>query len=520
MFSEFKVCVADIKAKIYLKMPDPADSDSAQTIRPSAVLVRGFMLDVSRGRVPTMRALFELVELLAKLGYNQLQLYVEHTFAFRGHETVWRGASPLTADEIRALDARCRDRGIEFVPNLNSFGHVERWLKHEEYKRLAECPDGFYHEIFKMRRAAGTFFAGEETADFMGGLYREFLPNFSSGLFNIGGDEPWELGLGRSRALCEKFGKRAVYLEHMTRLKKRAETCGKKIMFWGDVLLGEEGALPPEFPAGTVPVVWGYGAGHPFDAQCARVRAALDATGAGTEFYLAPGTSAWLSFGTRQTNAFADIREACAAARKYGARGVLLTTWGDFGYHNPYSANLLPLIFASAEMRGVPAPSSAADFAPALAELGFPRAEPFAEALFAFGRLDDFISKKITNRSWIREAFFARRNAFPQLADGVPAREIADAKSETLRVLGVLGGISGVAATAPMFSEFRVAAEMALAALRRAEAFLNGDAGTLAAVESEIEGALREKFAAAWRLFAREGGLSESLEYFSVSAPG
>lgn len=485
---------------------------------PAAVPVRGFMLDVSRGRVPTMSALFSLIDVLEKLRFNQLQLYVEHTFAFARHEVVWRDASPLTAEEIRAADAYCSARGIELVPNLNSLGHVERWLKHEAYRHLAECPDGFFHEVFKMHRAAGTFAVGEESADFMGELYREFLPNFSSEKFNVGGDEPWELGQGRSRALCEKIGRRAAYVGQMIRLKKRAEACGKKIMFWGDVLLGEDGALPPEFLAGTIPVVWGYEAGHPFDAQCFRVRAALEeisggngrGNAGGAEFYLAAGTSSWLSFGTRQTNAFANIRAACAAARRHGARGVLLTAWGDFGYHNPYSANLLPLIFASAEMRGVPAPTAAADFAPALAELGFPDAAAFAEALFSFGKLDDFISKKITNRSWIREVFFAKSEALPRLAEGVPADEIAAAKAACARVLKIAERVPAV----PAVREFRVAAEMAFAALRRAEALVRNDAGTLAAVEAEIAGTLREKFAGAWRLFAREGGLSEALDYF------
>lgn len=504
-------------------VPKKKSPSPPQPAKPrSAVPVRGFMLDVSRGRVPTMPSLFALTDLLEKLGYNQLQLYVEHTFAFGGHEIVWREASPLTAEEIRALDARCRSRGIELVPNLNSFGHVERWLKHEKYKPLAECPDGFYHEIFKMRRAAGTFAACEESADFMGALYREFLPNFSSEKFNIGGDEPWELGQGRSRALCEKIGRRAVYVEHMLRLKKRAEACGKKIMFWGDVLLGEAGELPAEFLENAVPVVWGYEAGHPFGEQCSRVRAALEKTaarlGAGGnasassagEFYVAPGTSAWLSFGTRQTNAFANIREACAAAREHGASGVLLTTWGDFGYHNPFSANLLPLIFCAEEMRGGRAPETAAEFARALAALDFPSAEPLAEALFSFGKLDDFISKKITNRSWIREVFFAKGEAFPRLGDGVPAEEISAALAETARILKILDGVP--ARDVP--PDFRVAAEMAFAALRRADAFLKNDAGTLAAVEREAAGTLKEKFASAWRLRDREGGLAESLSYF------
>ena len=92
--------------------------------------VRGVMLDVSRDKVPTMATLYRLIDMLAEWKINHLQLYIEHTFAYRGHEEVWRDASPLTPQEIRDLDHYCRERFIELVPNQNSFGHMERWLKH------------------------------------------------------------------------------------------------------------------------------------------------------------------------------------------------------------------------------------------------------------------------------------------------------------------------------------------------------------------------------------------------------
>lgn len=80
-------------------------------------LVQGYQLDISRCKVPTMSTLFRMVDFLASLGYNQFQLYTEHTFAYSKHETVWREASPMTPDEIRALDSYCAERGIELVPN-------------------------------------------------------------------------------------------------------------------------------------------------------------------------------------------------------------------------------------------------------------------------------------------------------------------------------------------------------------------------------------------------------------------
>ena len=83
---------------------------------------RGVMLDVSRDKVPTMETLYRLVDELASWKINRLQLYMEHTFAYRAHPAVWANASPFTGDEIEALDRYCRDRFIELVPNQNSFG--------------------------------------------------------------------------------------------------------------------------------------------------------------------------------------------------------------------------------------------------------------------------------------------------------------------------------------------------------------------------------------------------------------
>lgn len=58
---------------------------------------RGLMLDISRNRVPSMPYLRELIDALATLRYNELQLYTEHTFAYREHRSVWHEASPMTA---------------------------------------------------------------------------------------------------------------------------------------------------------------------------------------------------------------------------------------------------------------------------------------------------------------------------------------------------------------------------------------------------------------------------------------
>ena len=103
-----------------------------------AFRTRGVMLDVSRCRVPTMPDLFDQIDLLALLRLNHTELYIEHAFAYQGHEDVWRGADPITPDELKALKHACDAAHIELGANQNCFGHMERWLRLPRYAHLAE----------------------------------------------------------------------------------------------------------------------------------------------------------------------------------------------------------------------------------------------------------------------------------------------------------------------------------------------------------------------------------------------
>jgi len=298
---------------------------------------RGYMLDISRDRVPTMAHLQHLVNALAKLRYNQLQLYTEHTFAYAGHETVWGMASPMTPDEIEQLDAWCAEKHIELVPNQNSFGHMERWLKHNDYRELAECPDGFEHPITGPRDHGTVLRPTEASLQFVNELYDELLPHFTSKQINIGGDEPWELGQGWSAPQIEAEGKHAVYARFLGRVCELAINHDRAPMCWADILM-EDPSFINELPDSAIPVIWGYEANHPFDRQC-EIVASTD-----RPFYVAPGDSTWNSFTGRVRNMLENIRSAARHAMRHEAVGILLTHWGDNGHQQTWPTALPGLV--------------------------------------------------------------------------------------------------------------------------------------------------------------------------------
>jgi hexosaminidase len=278
---------------------------------------RGVMLDVSRCKVPTMATCKLLIDRLAALRLNQVQLYIEHTFAFSAHKAIWHDASPFTHEEILELDQYCADRFIELVPNFNSFGHFERWLRHPEYRHLAECPD---------QAGCSTLAPNAASLRLLEALYDEYLPHFSSSLFNVGCDETWELGQGRSKARARKSSTTAVYLDFLNKIHKLVARKGRRMQFWGDIILHQP-ELIKELPADIVALCWGYDDDHPYPKQCRAFAAA------GVEYYVCPGTSAWNSITGRTDNCLANLESAARNGLKHGATGYLVTDWGDGGHH-------------------------------------------------------------------------------------------------------------------------------------------------------------------------------------------
>ena len=296
---------------------------------------RGVMLDVSRDKVPTLATLLALVDRLAGWKVNQLQLYLEHAFAYRGHEVVWRDASPLTAEDVRTLDARCRRLGIELVPNQNSFGHFHRWLVHEPYRRLAEVPEGLEHPFNPERHEPFSLCPLDPGAlDLLADLYDQLLPNFTSRELNVGLDETFDLGKGRSAAAVAERGKVAVYLDYVREVHRLVSERGCRMQMWGDIVL-EQPELIAQLPPDVIALEWGYEADHPFPDHLQRFAAS------GLDFMVCPGTSSWNSLAGRTENALLNLAAAATNARDTGAYGYLNTDWGDYGHLQPLSVSYL-----------------------------------------------------------------------------------------------------------------------------------------------------------------------------------
>jgi hypothetical protein len=462
---------------------------------------RGVMLDVSRDKVPTMATLYGLVDQLAALKINQLQLYTEHTFAYRGHPDVWAAASPLTGQEILELDQYCRERFIELVPNQNSFGHMERWLKLPGYHELAECPEGFTFP-WGLRHPTGFTLnpLDERSIALVRELYDELLPHFTSPLFNVGCDETFDLGLGKSKAECERVGKGRVYLDFLLKIHDTLQDHQRIMMFWGDIILHHP-ELIAELPRDVVALEWGYEAGHPFDEHLAKFAEA------GIPYFVCPGTSAWCSITGRTDNALANLREAAESGIRHDAAGYLITDWGDLGHHQPLPVSYLGYAAGAAYSWAYEA-NRPLDMAAALdANVFLDRSGTMGQLAADVGNVYQVCKQPLANGSrlfWTLLGGTERRNLY----DGVTREEYARGEVAVESIMARLASARMGRADAGLIGdEFAFAGELLAHACRRGRFLIDRTHGK--DLEAELRG-LSSEHRRIWLARNRPGGLAES----------
>jgi hexosaminidase len=251
-----------------------------------------------------------------------------------------------------------------------SFGHFHRWLKLDAYRSLAECPEGIEHPFSLTKEPFSLCPTDPRAVELLRDLYAQLLPNFSAKEVNIGFDETWDVGRGRSKDIVAAEGLLNTYLKFLHTIRSLIPQ--HRVQFWADILLhsyhqkqsqpqsqqqqqtqssqkeistrdsvgSEQQSLEwtQRLPPNCVALVWGYEANHPFREQTAVLASAK------CPFYVCPGTSSWNSFAGRTQNMIENIRCAATSGYENGALGLLLTDWGDYGHLQPFSVSYLGIL--------------------------------------------------------------------------------------------------------------------------------------------------------------------------------
>ncbi len=307
----------------------------------------GAMIDVSRGRVPTVPYLKTSFERMGKMGYNAVMLYTEDTYKLDGVPKWGYMRGGYTKDDIKELKAVANANGLELVPCIQTLGHLEKYLRWPD-SAAVKCNDS-------------TLIVGEpktyELVDKMISFWQEAV---GGSRIHIGMDEAWGFWEGEYQKRNGKRPKFDIFLEH---LQKVCEICNRHgftdIMIWSDMFyrMGSSkgdyydvNATPSPELSAKIPkcvrlVYWDYYHDDPaFYGKMIDGHVALNG-----KPVLAGGIQTWNHFLHHRDKTLSTTKAFIAAAQEKGCDEMWFTMWGDNGaYCVPETAE--EGLFACAEI--------------------------------------------------------------------------------------------------------------------------------------------------------------------------
>ena len=302
---------------------------------------RGYFADITRGKVPTLETLKKLADKLSFYKVNQMQLYIEHTFAFEDMSEVWRDKDPITAEEILILDEYCKKRHIELIPSLATFGHLYEVLRTKSYEDLCELENSRESEYSYIDRMAHHTLdvSNNKSLELVYNMLNEFIPLFSSNKFNICCDETFDLGKGKSKDIAEEIGNGKLYVDFLNKVISYVKNHNKTVLFWGDVILNHKELLK-DIPEDTICLNWDYWC----KATENNTRTIWKSK---RKQWVCPGTGGWSHLMNLIENSFENINRMVSYGVKYEAEGILNTDWGYYGHINLLSNSIPSIIYGA-----------------------------------------------------------------------------------------------------------------------------------------------------------------------------
>ncbi len=300
-------------------------------------------IECSTGSTPTVTTVKRYLDLLEKMGYNELYLGCTDAYKIDGEPYFNYKRGGYTTADFKEMDAYARARGIELIASIQTLAHLSFVGRHHVYRQFFDTGD--------------IMMVGDErTYEMIDKMFSAISKGLTTRRIHLGMDEAFSLGLGQYLKRNGYRPKREIMVEHLQRVTEIAKKYDYECEIWADMFTSNRGAgmgtdtteLGNEefekIPSNVKLISWDY---DTKDKEKLRkivgvARQLSDDTGyAG---------AAWKINGFAPFNAYSIERitaqmEVCHEA---GVNDYIITMWSDAGgLVSVYS--VLPTLFAAAE---------------------------------------------------------------------------------------------------------------------------------------------------------------------------
>ncbi|XP_028263633.1 hexosaminidase D [Parambassis ranga] len=211
-----------------------------------------------KGAPPRVAYLHRLIELFSQLGVDGLLVEYEDMFPYKGELKLLQTTSQpaYSREEVLSMQVFARSKGMEVIPLIQTFGHMEFVLKHRPLWHLREVA----HSVGTLNphKEEGVRLVMEMLKQVV-----ELHPGLNT--LHIGADEVYMLGEGEESKLWLASSGHTVeqlFLSHVTKVAKAIKEAwpNMSIIMWDDMMRGmSQDTLKASGLVGLVqPMLWDY----------------------------------------------------------------------------------------------------------------------------------------------------------------------------------------------------------------------------------------------------------------------
>lgn len=274
--------------------------------------IRGLSDDISRGQVPTKSSIKKTIRFLSAYKMNAYLFYLEDMVRLAHYPEIGRGRGALTSQEIKEIIDYAKNYFIEIIPVYQTLAHYETLLIKPEFFDIAEYPGSTCLSI-----------ANAKAKEFLKNSLSEIASLFESPFFHMGGDESWDMGLGKSKEWVKKLGFGAALSEHYLYVYQLLKSMNKKPILYSDMLLKSPDAIK-KLPNDAIIMDWQYHPNPPYASLNFFKKKGID-------FWVSPALWNWRKVFPRYTHGLSNIYHLNREAFSAGAKGSIASAWGDDG---------------------------------------------------------------------------------------------------------------------------------------------------------------------------------------------
>lgn len=304
-----------------------------------------------KGAPPKIDYLLKLIDVFAELGADGLLMEYEDMFPYEGDLKVLQASAQpaYSGEEVLSIQEAAKAKGMEVIPLIQTFGHMEFVLKHASLSALKEVP-----------HCLGTLSPhGERPLQLVMEMIRQVVelhPGITT--LHIGADEVYLLGQGeQSRKWLESHdgGVAALFLSHVTRVARAVKMAWPQLtlLMWDDMMRDMSPAtLRDSGLVGLVqPMLWDYTPDLDVDKTVSLLEkysgAGLADVWAASSFKGSSSVHTSVPYSQRHVdNALQWLRVAESVSAAVHLRGIALTGWQRYD-HLSVLCELLPVALPS-----------------------------------------------------------------------------------------------------------------------------------------------------------------------------